>query len=130
EVDEGEEPPEGERDELVAMSARAPPERVRAEEREQVERRTPDEPERSIEEQAERPGLRREREHLLLVADEVVAGTRHEEPELPLVHVREDEDQRGERRRAGDDARERERPERAIRDDEPDSDDREPGPGG
>src|SRR2546425_957653 len=44
--------------------------------------------------------LRREREDLLLVADEVVASVRHEHAEHPPVDERQREDKRGERQSA------------------------------
>src|SRR4029077_4022238 len=98
------EPPERERSELRVPNAA--PERDHAERREEVQVRARYKPEDLVEEQAERADLWCEREDLLLIANDVVAGVRHEDAEHAVVERRESDDEEREWPRARDGAHE------------------------
>src|SRR5439155_13747104 len=103
-VEEVREPAERERGELRAT--REAEQRHDAERADEDQRRARDQTEHLIEEEAEPADLRREREDLLLVADEVVARVRDEDPEHAPVDVAEQKDEHCEWTCAGDDATE------------------------
>src|SRR4029078_3078672 len=117
-----------ERRRRLAIHARAAPERADPDEREEIDHRARNEPERAIEEEPGHSDLRRVIQDLLLVADEEVTRARDEPSEETPVEIAEQQNEHGERQCSPDETPEEvaARPESDVREKEAEPHDDEP----